>query len=61
MQILSNYSIQCLYHFENSVLGALKSEIVTFHACKNKEDDIWLQFDHDKSEKSAEGCTIDTK
>ena len=34
MQILSNYNTKSLYHFENSVIVALKSDIFTFYTCQ---------------------------
>ena len=45
MQILSNHNTQSLYHFENSVIVALKSDIFTFYICQINKGDIWLQFE----------------
>jgi hypothetical protein len=45
MQILSNCNIKSLYHIENSVIEALKSDIFTFYAYEINKGDIWLQFE----------------
>ena len=45
MQILSNYNTKSLYHIENSVIEALKSDIFTFYTCEINKGDIWLQFE----------------
>ena len=45
MKILSNYHTKNLYHFENSVIVAIKSDIFTFYTCQINKGDIWLQFE----------------
>ena len=40
MQILSNYNTKSLYHFENLVIVALKSDIFTFYTCQINKGDI---------------------
>ena len=46
-----------MYHFENSVILALKSNIFTFYACDINKGDIWLQFEKLKK-KSPDGAVI---
>ena len=45
MQILSNYNTKSLYHIENSVIKALKSDIFHSYTCEINIGDIWLQFE----------------
>ena len=45
MQILSKYNTKSLYHFENSIIVALKSDIFTFYTCQINKGDILLQFE----------------
>ena len=45
MQILSNYNTKSLYHIENSVIKALKSDISHSYTCEINIGDTWLQFE----------------
>ena len=45
MQILSNYNTKSLYHIENSLIMALKSDIFHSYTCEINISDIWLQFE----------------
>ena len=45
MQIFSNYNTKSLYHIENSVIKALKSDIFHSYTCEINIGDIWLQFE----------------
>ena len=55
--LLSNYNTKSLYHFENSVIVALKSDIFTFYTCQINKGDILLQFEKLKK-KSPNGAVI---
>ena len=55
-QIISNYNSKILYHFENSVSVALKSDIFTFYKCEINKD-IWLQLEKIEK-KSQDGAGI---
>ena len=57
-QILSNYKTKSLYHFENSVIVALKSDIFTFYTCEINKVDIWLQFQTLKKFRQMAQCNI---
>jgi hypothetical protein len=48
-----------LYHFINSAIVALKSDIVTFYRCSINTGDIWLQFK--KNEKNRQMALQKTK
>ena len=49
---VSYYHTHSLYHFINSAIVAIKSDIVTFYRCLINAGDIWLQFK--KSEKNRQ-------
>ena len=42
LQTLSNYNTKSLYHIQNSVIEALKSDIFLFYTCEINTRDIWL-------------------
>ncbi len=61
MQILSNYNTKSLYHIENSVIEALKSDILTFYTCEINKGDIWPQFEKLKKLRQMELSYRDIK
>ena len=57
--LVSYYYTHSLYHFINSAIVALKSNIVTFYRCQINTGDIWLQFK--KNEKKPARWHCNTK
>ena len=61
IKILSNYNTQSLYHFKNSVIVALKTDIVTFHTVKSLKVISGFNFKSEKSMRAHRGSTTVTK